>query len=78
MPNAITAWENVYSNFKFGKQSLKCPSSVANTLQYKHFSINYTQNITLQWMAQNIKIKPDSKCTYCNNTDSITHFLVDW
>ncbi len=28
-------------------------------------------------MAQNIKIKPDSKCTDCNNTHSITHFLID-
>ncbi len=29
-----------------------------------------------EWLT-NIKTKPDSKCTYCNNTDSITHFLID-
>ncbi len=29
-----------------------------------------------EWF-KNIKIKPDSKCTYCNNTDSITHFLIE-
>ncbi len=28
-------------------------------------------------MAPNIKVKPDGKCTYCKNTDSITHFLID-
>ncbi len=41
-----------------------------------------TQSNATTWCRQmlrlkNMKIKPDSKCTYCNNTDSITHFLID-
>ncbi len=28
------------------------------------------------WL-KNIKIKPDSKCTYCNSIDSITNFLIE-
>ncbi len=49
MPKAITAWTNIYTNFKskdssFGKQFLKCPSYVADTLPYKHSNIKlYTE-----------------------------------
>ncbi len=50
MPKAITAWENIYTNFKskdgsFWKKKLKCHSYVANTLQYKHSNIKlYTEH----------------------------------
>ncbi len=60
MPKAITALENIYTNFKsvaFGKQFLKCHSYVADIVQYKHSKNNYTQNITLQRMAQKFKDK---------------------
>ncbi len=49
MPKAITAWENIQSNFNLkitalGKLSLKCPSSVSPTLQYNHSNIKlYTE-----------------------------------
>ncbi len=41
--------------------------------QYKNIHRTLPCN---EWL-KNIKIKSDRKCTYCNNTDSITHFLID-
>ncbi len=62
MPKAITPWENIYTNFKskdssFWKTILKCPSYVADTLQYKHSNVKLYTEHYLQWMAQKYKDK---------------------
>ncbi len=94
MPKAITAWGNIYTNFKskdcsFWKTIFKMPficsqHTSIQEFQYKIIHRNYTHSYKIihgklpcnEWL-KNIKIKPDSKCTDCNNTDSITHFLID-
>ncbi len=69
------------SNLKiaaFGKTIFKMPviCSRHTSIQAFQYKIIHRTLPCNEWL-KNIKIKPDSKCTYCNNTDSITHFLID-
>ncbi len=65
-PNCF--WKTIY------KMPLICSQHTSiQAFQYKIIHRTLPCN---EWL-KNIKIKPDSKCTYCNNTDSITHFLID-
>ncbi len=83
IPKPITAWENIYTNFKskdssFWKTIFKMPfiCSQHTSIQAFQYKIIHKTLPCNEWL-ENINIKPDSKCTYCNNTDSITHFLID-
>ncbi len=80
-PKAIT--ENIYANFKskvssFWKTIFKMPfiCSRHTSIQAFQYKIIHRTLPCNEWF-KNKKIKPDSKCTYCNNTDTITHFLID-
>ncbi len=75
-PRAITAWENIYTNFKgkdnnFSKTVLKI--HFLCTFQYKVMHRTLPCN---EWL-KNIRIKTDYICSYCNNIDTISHFLID-
>ncbi len=82
-PRAITAWENIYTNFKgndnnFWKTIFKMPflftrPTSIQTFQYKviHRTLPYNE-----WL-KHIRIKTDDICSYCNNVDAIAHFLID-
>ena len=82
-PKAIIAWENIYTNFKFKDKDFwqtifKMPfiCSRHTSIQAFQYKIIHRTLPCNEWL-KNIKIKPDSNCTYCNITDSITHFLID-
>ncbi len=83
MPKAITAWENIYTNFKSKDSSswktiftMPFICSRHTSMQAFQYKIRHRTLPCNEWL-KNIKIKPDSKCTYCN-ADSITHFLIDY
>ncbi len=83
IPKAITAWENIYTNFKskdcsFWKSIFKMtficsPHTSIQAFQYKIIH----RTLLCNELLKNIKIKTDCQCTYYNNTDSITHFLIN-
>ncbi len=82
MSKAITAWENIYTNFKskdnsFWKTIFKIPfiCSRHTSIQGFQYRIIHRTLPCNEWL-KNIKIKPDSKCTYCNNTDSTPYFSL--
>ncbi len=80
---ASTAWEIIYSKFKFKdntfwKISFKMPFNYSRHTSIQTFQYNIIHRALLcnEWL-KNIKVKPDSKCIYCDNIDSLTHFLID-
>ncbi len=80
---AITKWENIYTNFKLKdhnfwkaifKMTFLCSRRTAiQTLQYK---IIYRTLPCNEWLS-NIKIKSNNICTYCSSINSIFNFLKD-
>ncbi len=83
MPKAIIAWENVYTSLKnkedkFRKTRFTIPfiSTRDTRLQSFQCKILHRTCPCNEWL-KNIKIKSESTCSYCNEIDTITHFLID-
>ncbi len=49
------------------------PDTVIQIFQYKIIHRTLACN---EWL-NNFKIKVDNSCLFCNNVDSISHFLID-
>ncbi len=60
----------------FGKESLKCLSSAPDRQQYKHFKIIHRILACNEWL-KNITIKICNTCSFCNDIDTISHFLIN-
>ncbi len=72
MPKAIIAWENIYTNFifkgdSFWKTIFKMPfiCSQHTSIQTFLYKIIHIPLPGIEWLKH-----IDSKCTYCNDTDS--------
>ncbi len=81
--NIITAWQNSYTNFKSKDSSIwktifKMPfiCSRHTSIQAFQYKIILSTLPCYEWL-KTINIKSDSKCTFCNNIDSLTYFLID-
>ncbi len=82
-PKAITSWENVYSNFKnkgniFWDTILKMPFITTRDTSIQSFQCKVLHR-TLpfnEWL-NNIKINSENTCSFCNEIDTITHFLIE-
>ncbi len=82
-PKAIISWENVYSNFKnkgnifwnniFKMQFIRTRDTSIQSFQYQILHRGLPCN---EWL-NNIKINSEKTCYYCNEIDTITHFLIE-
>ncbi len=82
-PKTIIAWENVYTSLKnkedkFWKTLFTIPfiSTRHTRLQSFQYKILHRTLPYDEWL-KNIKIKSESTCSYCNEIDTITQFLID-
>ncbi len=82
-PKAITSWENVYSNFKnkgniFWDTIFKMPFIITRdtSIQSFQYKILHRTLPCNEWL-NNIKINSEKTCSYCNEIDMITHFLIE-
>ncbi len=83
LPKAISLWENIYINFKnkddnFWKTIFKMPfiCSRHTTIQTFQYKITHRILACNEWL-NNIKIKICNTCSFCNDKDTISHFLID-
>ncbi len=62
----------------FSKQFLKCLSLCTRhtAIQTSQYKIIHRILACNEWL-KNIKIKSVNTCSFCNNVDSISHFLID-
>ncbi len=83
-PKAITYWENIYSNFKnkgniFWNIIFKMPFIITRdtSIQSFQYKILHRTLPCNEWLNK-IKINSEKTCSYCNEIDMITHFLIEW
>ncbi len=82
-PKTILACENVYTHLKnkedeFWKTLFTIPfiSTRDTRLQSLQYKILHRTLPCNEWL-NNIKIKSESTCSYCNEINTITHFVID-
>ncbi len=83
LPKAISAWENIYINFKnkdysfwktiFRRTFICARQTTIQTFQYKIIHRKLACN---EWL-KNIKFKICNTCSFCNNIDTISQLLID-
>ncbi len=83
LPLAISSSETIYNNFKnkddrFWKTIFKMNfiCSRQTTIQTFQYKIIYRILAYNEWL-NNIKIKICNTCSFCNDKDTISHFLID-